>query len=202
MPVNEKIIEAALRLLDFQDRTSAELKEKLLKKGFQESHVGEAVAYLQDSGIIDDRRYAELFAAGRFDAGKGRSWIRNKLAMKGVSRDIIDEALEAALQEVDERILCLEKALSICGLSEDFEVTAEGEIIPVSHDFGTDLDESDAAEWEPVRYFYRKVPADETDRNVIYKAHEKAKASLTRRLITAGYPAGMAFEAVRKIDNL
>ncbi len=202
MKEQQKIIEAALRLLDFQDRTSAELKEKLLKKGFEVSRVGEAVAYLQESGIVDDRRYAELFAADRFDSGKGRSWIRNKLAMKGVARDIIDEALETALQEVDERILCFEKALGICGLADAFEVTSDGEIVPVSHDFDSGSEDQDDSEWEPVRYFYRKVPEGETDRNIIYKEHEKAKASLTRRLVSAGYPAGMAFEAVRKIDDL
>ncbi|MBR5228395.1 MAG: regulatory protein RecX [Firmicutes bacterium] len=185
----QKIIEAALRLLDFQDRTAAELQEKLEKKGFDSNRVSEAVEYLKDSGLVDDRRYAELFAQGRFEAGKGRTWIKNRLASKGISRDIIEESMSQILEEVDERMLCLQKALSVCSLDDDFEITEDGDIVPVE-------------EGEPVRYFYRKVAEDERDRSVIYKEHEKAKASLTRKLITAGFPPGMVFDAVKKIDKL
>jgi len=128
MSSNEKIMEAALKLLDFQERTSAELKEKLIKKGFSENDVASVILWLQESGVLDDRRYAELFTFSRYSSGKGRSWIKQKLAQKGISRELIDHALSAAAQEVDERILCIEKALSICGLGDSFEVTSEGEI--------------------------------------------------------------------------
>ena len=211
MSDKDKLMEAALRLLDFQDRTSSELREKLIKKGFEPDAVGETVEILKDSGILDDRRYAEIFILSRYSSGKGRSWIKQKLVSKGISRDIIDDAMSAAAEEVDERILCLEKALSICSLSDRFEVTSEGEIIPVFYDdirtscinesYMQD-DNSANDKYIPVRYFYRRISLDETDKNVIYKEYEKAKASLTRRLISAGYPPGYVFEAVKKIDKL
>ena len=210
MSDNEKLMEAALRLLDFQDRTSAELREKLIKKGFDPEDVSRAVAHLEDSGVLDDKRYAEIFTMSKYSSGKGRSWIKQKLSLKGIDRELIEHALSAAAEEVDERILCIEKALSICLLSDRYEVTSDGEIVPVCFGFDDMSDEyaendesaGNTSERESVRYFYRKIAADETDKNIIYKEHEKAKASLTRRLISAGYPPGYAFEAVRKIDKL
>ncbi len=204
---NEKIMEVALRLLDFQDRTIEELREKLNKKGFNKKGVDEVIAYLQESDILNDRRYAEIFASGRFASGKGRTWIRNKLMTKGISREVIDEAISTVSEDIDERLLCYEKALSICSLSDIFEVTSDGEIIPTESIFLDNFGENSKSDFsymdrEPVRYFYRNISQGERDRQLIYKEHEKAKASLTRKLISAGYPSGIVFEVVRKIDDL
>ena len=111
----------------------------------------------------------------------------------------------------------MRKALSICGLSDRFEVDEYGEIVSALYDpydtysltfaDGSAAAGSDTAllrenDHEPVDYFSRKIRPGETDRNIIRKEREKAKASLTRRLISAGFPAGTVFETVRRIADL
>lgn len=219
MDKKEKIREAALKLLDYQDRTSSELREKLVKKGFSEEEAENVVLSFEESGLVNDERYASLYAQSKLGAGKGSRWIKQKLREKGIS----DEVIENAIQEVkdsgaaeDESVLCLRKALSICGLSDRFEIDEYGEIVPSFYDpyeaFGImradgspasgAAQEPDARIEEPVDYFGRKIKPGETDRNTIRKEREKAKASLTRRLISAGFPSGAVFDAVRRIGEL
>ena len=192
MDKKEKIREAALKLLDYQDRTSSELREKLVKKGFSEEAVEEVALVLEESGLINDERYAALYAQSKLNSGKGSRWIKQKLREKGVSDEIIENALQEVIDSgsaEDESVLCLRKALAICGLSDRFEIDEYGEILPALYD-------------APVDYFSRKIKSGETDRNTIRKEREKAKASLTRRLISAGFPSGAVFDAVRRIGEL
>lgn len=215
----EKVREAALKLLDYQDRTSAELREKLLKKGFSEKSVEETVLAFEESGLVDDSRYASLYAQSKLSSGKGSRWIKQKLREKGISAETVENALDemkASEFIEDESVLCLKKALSLCGLSERFEVGEDNEIIPVSEEsgiycrgsffYGNDENGSAASDGffseEKTDYFGRKIKPGETDKNIIRKEREKAKASLTRRLISAGFPSGAVFDAVRKIGEL
>ena len=220
MNEKEKIREAALKLLDYQDRTSSELRDKLIKKGFSEDAVDEAVSSYEESGLVNDERYARLYAQSKLSAGKGSRWIKQKLREKGISTEITENALEELKDSEsieDESVLCLRKALSICGLSDRFEVDEYGEIVSALYDpydtysltfaDGSAAAGSDTAllrenDNEPVDYFSRKIRPGETDRNIIRKEREKAKASLTRRLISAGFPAGTVFETVRRISAL
>lgn len=213
MDEKEKIREAALKLLDYQDRTSAELRERLIKKGFSEDAVEDVVSAFEESGLINDERYAILYAQSKLSSGKGSRWIKQKLRGKGIDAEITENVFEEIKDSgsiEDESVLCLKKAISICGLSSRFEVDAYGDIIPVSYDpynacsmSLTDSSLSDNLQsYESVDYFSRKIKQDETDRNIIRKEREKAKASLTRRLISAGFPSTAVFEAIRKIAAL
>ena len=83
MNEKEKIREAALKLLDYQDRTSSELRDKLIKKGFSEDAVDEVVSSYEESGLVNDERYARLYAQSKLSAGKGSRWIKQKLREKG-----------------------------------------------------------------------------------------------------------------------
>ena len=191
----EKIREAALGLLDYQDRTRQELCRKLEKKGFSSALVQQVAGELVQSGLIDDARYAGLYAQSKLSCGKGSRWVLQKLKEKGVDARTAEAAVRALREEEmveDESILCLKKALSLCGLQGQFQVTDEGALEPAE---GT-------APAGPVDYFGRKVDLQETDRMKIRREREKAKASLTRRLLGAGYPSGAVFDAVRKIGEL
>ena len=216
MNEKEKIREAALKLLDYQDRTSAELREKLIKKNFNESAVNEVVTAFQESGIVNDERYALLYTQSKLNSGKGSRWIKQKLREKGIPAEIAENAIKELKDSrsiEDETVLCIRKALSVCGLSDRFEADEYGEIVPVSYDpyntYGISFADGEpsgtadtARSDEPIDYFGRKIKPGETDRNIIRKEREKAKASLTRRLISAGFPAGTVFETVRKIAAL
>ena len=85
------------------DRTEKELSDKLQKAGYSEETIARTMEYVRYFGYIDDRRYAEKY----IDAAKtkkSRMRIIFDLTNKGVDRQIIDEALDAAW-EGDEREL-------------------------------------------------------------------------------------------------
>ena len=195
----DDVREAALRLLDYQDRSAGELRDRLLKKSFREDEIEEVISSLADCGILDDRRFASFFAQSKFASGKGRVYIINKLKEKKISSSVIQDVMEELMEEENESILCLRKALSLCGLSQRFETDDSGEIVPA---FSWDISPESELETETVGYF---EPSDEKirrDRKACYAHREKEKAKLTRRLISAGFPPGIVFETVRKIERL
>jgi regulatory protein len=71
---------AAVRLLARKDQSSGELREKLLRKGFEEAAVEEALRALSASGYLDDARWVEAFVRRSLEAGRGWTWIRVRLA--------------------------------------------------------------------------------------------------------------------------
>ena len=126
--MQDEVREAALRLLDYQDRSAGELRDRLKKKSYSAEDVEETVRALQECGLVDDRRYASVFAQSKIAAGKGRNYIVGKLREKKISAEIVETVIEELMEEEDELLLCLKKALSVCGLSDRFEVSDEGEI--------------------------------------------------------------------------
>lgn len=186
----ERAREAALMLLDHQDRTEAEMRDRLRKKGFSAEIADEVTESLADAGLIDDRRYAELFTESRLEAGRGVQWIRTKLSQKGIPSSLLGEVLETARESHSEELLCLRTALSLTGLQHRYYAEDDGELTALEDD------------GEQLNFFSEGIPADETDRRVIYKEKEKAKSRLARKLISRGYSPGAAFSAVKKIDAL
>ena len=97
----------ALLLLGVRWRSRDELRRRLRKAGFESDDIEGALADLEAAGLIEDRRFAREMVrdqAGRRLAGN-RS-IRAGLLQKGVTREIVDEALLAAGEE-SERALAL-----------------------------------------------------------------------------------------------
>ena len=194
--MQDEVREAALRLLDYQDRSAGELRDRLKKKSYSAEDVEETVRALQECGLVDDRRYASVFAQSKIAAGKGRNYIVGKLREKKVSAEIVETVIEELMEEEDELLLCLKKALSVCGLSDRFEVSDEGEIQRRT-DLFSETEESVSLEYcEPADGEIR------SDRLTRRSHREKAKAKVTRRLISAGFSPELAFEAVRRIERL
>ena len=191
--MQDEVREAALRLLDYQDRSAGELRDRLKKKSYSAEDVEETVRALQECGLVDDRRYASVFAQSKIAAGKGRNYIVGKLREKKISAEIVETVIEELMEEEDELLLCLKKALSVCGLSDRFEVSDEGEI-----QRRTDL----FSETASLKYFEPTDGEIRSDRLTRRSHREKAKAKVTRRLISAGFSPELAFEAVRRIERL
>lgn len=91
--VGKRAKKRALHLLEQMDRTEQQLREKLLLSEYPESCVDDAIAYVKSFHYLDDRRYAETFT--RYKKEKlSRQQIKQRLMQKGVSRDIIADAVE------------------------------------------------------------------------------------------------------------
>ena len=83
----------ALELLDRRDYSCAELIKKLLEKGESPEDAENAVSYLASLGFVDDQRYASLVVRQYAGKGYGARRVRMELMRRGLSREIIDEAL-------------------------------------------------------------------------------------------------------------
>jgi regulatory protein len=85
---------AAYRLLTYRPRSRAELFGKLQEKGFELAVIEGVLADLERYGYVNDRQFAEQWAAGRLRRrGFGRRRVERELRDKGVERDIIAETL-------------------------------------------------------------------------------------------------------------
>ena len=74
----------AEELLNRRDYSSSELAAKLREAGYHPSVADEVVARFVEVDLLDDRRFAELFARSKAAAGWGRIKIERELARRGV----------------------------------------------------------------------------------------------------------------------
>ena len=98
--------EAALRLLERQRRTRADLERRLCDKGYTGAAAGAVLDRLASVGLVDDVEYARAFMAGRrARRAAGARRIEQELRARGVSAEDIDVAsarLDAEQGAMDE----------------------------------------------------------------------------------------------------
>ena len=83
----------AVWYLDRKDRTAKDLYNKLCMAGFDKKASAKVIARLQQVGLIDDRRFAENYAARLIDTNVSKREILQKLLQKGVQYDLANEIL-------------------------------------------------------------------------------------------------------------
>lgn len=104
----------ALNLLSFRPRTMMELRRKLHEKEYVGSVIDEVLERLQQNNLVDDFAFALQWVEERSsNKGKGTLVLRQELVQKGVSKELIDNALatisfdtqyESALQLANKRL--------------------------------------------------------------------------------------------------
>lgn len=104
---SEDTLQAARKCADhflkFRPRSVKEVREKLSFKDFPETVVKQVLDELSEQGLLNDEEFARSWAEGRLLSKKlGLRKIRSELALKGVSRDIIDRTQEYLLSKYDE----------------------------------------------------------------------------------------------------
>jgi regulatory protein len=91
---------AALDLLSHRARTRAELRRKLVSKGFRPARVDLCLDRLARRGLLDDRAVASAFVRDRIrHRPRGRARLAQELRAKGVPDSVAREAVEAVLEE-------------------------------------------------------------------------------------------------------
>ncbi len=100
---------AAVRILSGREHSRAELRRKLLQRGYDRETVEQTLTKLRDLAYLDDRRFAEALIRQRVQIKlRGLEDVRQRLMIAGVSREIIDNALEDARDDLDLRSVCRE----------------------------------------------------------------------------------------------
>ena len=91
--------EAALRLLSVRARSRRELLDRLKRKGFHSDVAGLVVEALAETGLVDDREFARLWADERMRLRPvGSRRLRQELAAKGVPSDVVADIVRATYE--------------------------------------------------------------------------------------------------------
>ncbi|WP_417295602.1 regulatory protein RecX [Ellagibacter isourolithinifaciens] len=93
-----KAFKKILKLASIRERASKKLHERLIKDGFSEQAVSNALRRAIDAHIVDDERYAEAFMRTQLAQGKGRRGVERALEQLD-----IDSPSEEAWQLVYEQ---------------------------------------------------------------------------------------------------
>ncbi len=90
----EKAKQSALNFLSYRPRSIAEVRQNLSKKAYTEAVIEHVIGRLQEVELLNDETFAQYWVEQR-EAFKPRSAIalRSELYKKGVTNDIIEEAL-------------------------------------------------------------------------------------------------------------
>lgn len=95
--VSKRAKKRAMHLLEQMDRTESQLREKLRQGDYPQECIDAAVDYVKHFHYVDDFRYACTYV--RYSQEKmSRRQMRMKLGQKGVSRELIERALEEEYQ--------------------------------------------------------------------------------------------------------
>ena len=88
-----KVYNAGLNLLARREHSGKELRRKL-GRHFAEPLVDQAVAMLNQNGLLSDERFAEALIHVRRVKGYGPRYIAQDLSQKGISKELIQELLD------------------------------------------------------------------------------------------------------------
>lgn len=98
--IGKRAKKRAMHILEQMDRTEHQLREKLAKGEYPQECIDAAVEYVKRYRYLDDERFA--FSYVRYHQEKlSRQQLSVKLSQKGVSRDIIADAIETEYEADD-----------------------------------------------------------------------------------------------------
>ena len=116
---------AFLFLLDkisYKMFTEKEIRDKLIKKGFEIDSINYSLEKAKEYGYINDSYYAKCFIEQRGIPNKwGQQVIYQKLFQKGIDKNIIKESLNEFFDEEDEKENCYLLACKKMNSIKDFD---------------------------------------------------------------------------------
>jgi regulatory protein len=100
---HRRAFHSALHFLARRSRSSKEISDRLLHKGYDEGTIQQVLRKLADEHYVDDQQYAVTLANYRMKSQrKGRLWIQYELSQKGVD----EEHILHALSQLDDEEEC------------------------------------------------------------------------------------------------
>lgn len=98
--LRQQCFNAAVRFLGYRPRSESEIRQRLIRHGFEEGVIGKTLAKLSEAGFTDDDAFARYWVENR-DALRPRSkrLTTMELKKKGLDPGII----EKAVSEIDEK---------------------------------------------------------------------------------------------------
>ena len=90
--LGKRATKRAMHLLEKQDRTEYQLREKLRQKEYPKEAVEQSIAYVKSYQYIDDLRYACSYVRYQKEKKSNRR-LQQDLQKKGVAKEFIEQAL-------------------------------------------------------------------------------------------------------------
>ncbi len=95
----QRCLNTAIRYLGYRPRSESEIRQRLLKRGFDSEGTEKALARLKEQGLVDDAAFARFWKDNRESfSPRSRRLTRLELRRKGLPGDII----ESVISEIDE----------------------------------------------------------------------------------------------------
>lgn len=102
----EELFEYAVKTLGARAYSTGDLKSKLRLRAANPADAEAAIERLKEIGYLDDRRFAENYAAARVEnEGFGRMRVLQDLRARRIAGDLADRAVEQAIGERSEEEL-------------------------------------------------------------------------------------------------
>jgi regulatory protein len=96
----------ALKALAGRAHSTGELREKLRRRAARAEDVDTVLDRLKQDGYLDDRRFAESYAAARLSSDRfGRGRVVQDLRQRRVAPALAEHAVREVYQDVDEQAL-------------------------------------------------------------------------------------------------
>jgi len=91
---NKEIRRKAMDLLARREHSVAELRHKLLSKGYSEPAVDEQLRRLEQENLLSDQRFTEAYVSFRSKKGFGPVRIQQELKQKGIDAELAEQYLD------------------------------------------------------------------------------------------------------------
>jgi regulatory protein len=99
----DKLLNVALRALGGRAHSSGELREKLRRRAQNDEDVDVVLAKLKESGYLNDRSFAENYAAARLqNQGLGKIRVLRDLRQRRVAPKLAEQVTEQTYQKTNE----------------------------------------------------------------------------------------------------
>src|ERR1700733_9981488 len=99
----EKLLNVALRALGGRAHSSGELREKLRRRAQNDEDVDAVLGKLKESGYLNDRRFAENYAAARLqNQGLGKMRVLRDLRQRRIAPKLAEQVTEKTYEQTDE----------------------------------------------------------------------------------------------------
>lgn len=203
------VYSTALNYISYRMRSVKEVKTYLLEKGYSRSAVLESIQKLQEEHYLDDQAYALAYVRSRKSLTlKGPAVIRQELIQKGISEEIIGQALNQYGEEeqVDSAVKLAQKKLkSWSGRSRQEQLQKVRQVLLqqgfsnriLSQVFNTyAIESSEENEWEAINKQGEKA-LQKYKHHTGYEQLMKVKQALYRK----GFPPDLIDNWVNKREE-
>lgn len=96
--IRKDVLVKAANFCAYQERTQAEVRERLQKWGVEGDEADEIIVYLIEDNYLNEGRFAKIFAGSKF---RVKSWGRQKILYELKARKLSEHSIREGLAEID-----------------------------------------------------------------------------------------------------